>query len=846
MIMKRLFILSAALLPFFSKSQSFYQQPKMSYNQKASETVTDMVFKNKPIEEIQAAIDKAHSHSDILRITLSGNFTVSKVPLKLADKTILFLNNATIKASNDAMVSSLILVEKEQFVSISSKGSGVLDGNNKNIKAVDVINSGKTHIDNLTIKDCKKGGLVYVGKGLKEYADAGSITRCTIKDCGEVSISITNSFNFICEDNTISNSTTGIYIDADNVAVANNKINNTVTGIKSNAQYDAIAYNTITNCGTAILLDTTCLETFVGNNFVKNNKVGFTLNGTKARVYNNECDNRIEVLGQGANNQLYANKGISLSEGNNSGCDYFNPPLVGNMHNDLIKKGIGRWDIYIKDTLLRDVRSIIDQAHKAHTNDILVVHLDGIFTTAGETDSLKVLDNECFLLNGTINGTGKVGKLITFSGNITSSFSGGTIDGNNTNGDASLVYITGAAKVIIDSVMVINSKHQGITKRNSHEPTYIRGCTVQNGSRCIWQLAADRLFAFENRCTNGLMDGIDLDAYTTNSVVMKNYSCSNRRHGVFVEEGANGHIVLGNTLDSNRTGVSYFNMEVKDKHCSRNLIASNLCRANDRGIQVNAKEENKSTKDNVIFNNVCMNNEDVGMGGYYGGLRATNNYNAMNTMVGNQNGAFMTKSILESNTVWNVLDAASTLPAELFSLEGKTAVKGITLSWNTANETNCKSFEVERTITMKNYKAIAILKANGTSTVKNTYTFNDTSATNGINFYRIKIVGIDGNTAYSKNIAVESRLDNAFDLKFTNLKNNRFQVETVTQTPFNSMNIQLYDLSGNLVYKQDFKTNGGIDFTQVIKLENINTANYILCGKTPFGYCFKKVLISKY
>ena len=327
---------------------------------------------------------------------------------------------------------------------------------------------------------------------------------------------------------------------------------------------------------------------------------------------------------------------------------------------------------------------------------------------------------------------------------------------------------------------------------------------------------------------------------------MKNYSCSNRRHGVFVEEGANGHIVLGNTLDSNRTGVSYFNMEVNEKHCSRNLIASNICRANDRGIQVNAKEESKATKDNVIFDNVCADNEDVGIGGYYGGPRATNNYNAMNTMIGNQNGAFMTRSIMETNTVWNALDAVSTLPAELYSFDGKPAPKGILLSWNTTNEYNCKNFEIERTITMKDYKTIATVNASGTSTSKNSYTFNDTSIANGINFYRIKSVGTDGKTAYSKTVAIENRLNNAFDLKFINLKNNAFQVETVTQKPFSSMGIQLFDLSGNLIYKEDFKTNGGTDFMQVIKLDNINTANYILCGKTSFGYCFKKVLISKY
>ena len=64
--MKRLLMLGMVAIPFLGISQMFYQQPKMSYNQKASETITDLSFKNKSIEEIQKAIDKAHSHSDIL------------------------------------------------------------------------------------------------------------------------------------------------------------------------------------------------------------------------------------------------------------------------------------------------------------------------------------------------------------------------------------------------------------------------------------------------------------------------------------------------------------------------------------------------------------------------------------------------------------------------------------------------------------------------------------------------------------------------------------------------------------------------------------------------------------
>ncbi len=845
-MIKKLLVVGVSLLPLLGFSQSIYKLPKMSFIQRAGETVTDIEFKNKSIEEVQAAIDKAHTQSDILRVTLTGSFMVTKAPLKLANKTILFLNNATIKAGNDATAKVLLSIEDAQYISISSTGGGVLDGNNKKITAIGVGNSGKTHIDNLTIKGCKDGGLVYFGRGMKEYADAGSITRCAIKDCGEVGITIENSFNFICEDNEITNAIRGIYLNADNAAIVNNKIRYCKTGIRSLAQYDAIAYNSISNCGTAVQLDSTCLETFVGNNIVKNNGVGFNLNSIKARVYNNDCDNRIEVLGKGSANQLYANKGISITEGNNAGCDYFNPPLVGNMHNDLIKLGIGRWDINIKDTLLKDVRSIIDKAHKAHVNDILVVHLNGTFTTSGETDSLKVLDNECILLNGIINGTGSVGKLVCFQGSITSSFSGGTIDGNGTNGDASLVYITGAANVILDSVRVINSKHQGITKRNSHSPTYIRGCTVEFGSRGIWQLAADRLFAFENRATKGLMDGIDLDAYTTNSVVMNNYSCNNRRHGVFIEEGANGHIVLNNTLDSNSTGVAFFNLEVNNKHSSRNLVANNLCRWNNRGIQVNAASEEKSTSDNTMFNNVCTNNLDAGIGGYYGGPKTTNNYNAMNLVSNNAIGSFSDRVKMEENTVWNCLASNTTLPAELTAVVAKATANGITLNWGTLAENQAKNFEVERSLTMNKYATVATVKAVGMSTSKQKYSFTDSTAPRGIVFYKIKTVDTKGNVYYSNIIPVENRVDTAFDIQFTNLKNWSFQVNVYAKKSFNAINIQLFDLNGTQLYKEDFTTNGATDFMQVIKVPNILTGTYILYGKTAFGDCMKKVYISRY
>ena len=848
MAIKKVLLLSSLLLHFVVQSQNIYKQPSMPFIHKANETLTDLTFTNKSIEEIQRGIDNVRGKTDVIRITLKGSFLVTKAPLKLYDKMILFLNNATIKAANNSTALSLISIEKSQFISISSTGNGIVDGNNKYIKAFEIIHSGKIHIDNLKITSCKKGGIDYVGNGQKVYADPGSITRCDITNCGEIAVSIVNSFNFIFTDNKVNSAKTGIHLDADNAAISHNVISKCVNGIEAKSHYETISYNNIHKCQKGIILASSSLETFIGNNTIKENELGLELNSTKAKVYNNDCDNRNEVTGNGSKNQLFANKGITITEGNNVGCDYFNPPLLGNMHNDLIKVGKGRSDITITDVPLKELRGLINKAHLQHSLDVIVVHLEGTFPTSSEFDSLLVNEDECILLNGTINGKGNVGKLITFSGDITASISGGTLDGNGTNGTVAMMYITGNAKVIVDSVRIINGLLQGITKRNSHAATYIRACIAEKcGGRGYWQLAADRLFAFENKAWRCDVDGIDIDAYSTNSILQKNYSCDNRRHGVFVEEGANGHIVLDNILDSNTTGVSFYNLEVNNNHTSRNLIASNLCRYNIRGISVSAAADTKSTQDNTIFNNTCSNSQDVGIGGYYSPTKTFNNYHAMNTIKDNRIGAFQQNASFETNYNWNTLDSAYTLPVDIAQVASKVEQNAVQISWIAATERYSHHYEIERTTTMSNYKMIGKLDAVVENSSREKYSFLDKTAPIGMNFYRIKHVDNSGRITYSDIFPVENHIDTSLiNIQFKKLKNWTFQVDVLSKDLIDAVTLQVFDLKGNLKYKEDFNFKKALTTTLVSKIPAIISGTFILYAKSAFGDVMKKVVFSRY
>jgi len=854
MFIQRCLVVSLFLVAFMGNAQAqVFKTPSMSFIENPNETIQELSFSNTSIDKVQTAINEARAKhpTDILRITLSGNFTITNNPFTVSSKTILLLNNTSLKATNATTAKALIAIEKSEFISIGCmNGTALLDGGNKSIEAISIQNSGKIHINNLQCINCKKGGINYLGRGQKVFADAGSITKSSFTNCGDTAISIVDAFHFIFTDNNITTANVGIHLSADRVAISNNSITKCSLGIDASSQYEAITYNNILNCGTAISLSEYSLETLVANNTVKDNKIGFSIKSTKAKIYNNTCDNRIEVTGKGSHNLLYANKGISTTEGNLEGCDYFNPPLVGNMHNDLIKLGKGRSDITIKGGAFSEIRAQLNKAHQAHAIDVIVAHLEGDFITVGN-DSLLVQEDECLLLNGRIYGKGNVGKLISFSGNITASISGGHIDGDSTNGMICLMYITGGASVIVDSVKLTNAVREGITKRNSRVSTFIRGCTVDNcHGRGYWQLAADRMYAFNNIATRCNTDGIDLDAYTNNSVVMNNYSCNNRRHGVFIEEGASGHIVLGNTLDSNQTGVAFFNMEVKENHTAQNLVANNYCRWNNRGLQINAKEASKSTKDNVFFNNICTNNLEVGIAGLYNNGNSTNNYIALNTASSNPSTISDRMNGFETNPFWNLLDQSTTLPFELTGFSVKNNAKGMSLlSWATTKETNGKTIEVERSLTMNKYETLAQLPAQGNSNKKQSYSFTDSSRKQTIQFYRLKLVDGNGKSTYSNIVPSEFNADSsAISVQFTNLKSWSAQVNVRTSKPFNNLTIRVFNLSGKEVYHQDYTTEGTptTDFTRIITVPSILSGVYILYAKTNDADCFKKVAFSRW
>jgi len=95
------------------------------------------------------------------------------------------------------------------------------------------------------------------------------------------------------------------------------------------------------------------------------------------------------------------------------------------------------------------------------------------------------------------------------------------------------------------------------------------------------------------------------------------------------------------------------------------------------------------------------------------------------------------------------LESEISLPVELNSFNVSNIDSRIKLEWSTAIENATDRFIIERSPSGRNFQEIGIELSKGSSTVSTDYEFIDESPVYGSNYYRLKIVDLDGSYDYS-------------------------------------------------------------------------------------------------
>jgi hypothetical protein len=111
--------------------------------------------------------------------------------------------------------------------------------------------------------------------------------------------------------------------------------------------------------------------------------------------------------------------------------------------------------------------------------------------------------------------------------------------------------------------------------------------------------------------------------------------------------------------------------------------------------------------------------------------------------------------LLTSDTITAYFVEMPALPVELLSFTGTKRDADVLLEWTTATEFNSAYFHVERRTQGEGWRVVGRQDAAGHSLVPVQYSLVDPAPENGVNYYRLRQVDLDGSFKYSDVVAVD-------------------------------------------------------------------------------------------
>ena len=153
------------------------------------------------------------------------------------------------------------------------------------------------------------------------------------------------------------------------------------------------------------------------------------------------------------------------------------------------------------------------------------------------------------------------------------------------------------------------------------------------------------------------------------------------------------------------------------------------------------------------------------------------------------------------------------LPVDLISFTGKNRGAENVLLWRTATETNLAYYSVERSNDGRTFQAIGkIVPATANSETEKQYTYSDSNPWKGINYYRLKIMDVDGQYEYSKTIVIfVEDVKNTISL-FPNPTTDFIEVKGVNA---DNITIHLMDAIGRTISVSALPENNQINASQI-------------------------------
>lgn len=202
------------------------------------------------------------------------------------------------------------------------------------------------------------------------------------------------------------------------------------------------------------------------------------------------------------------------------------------------------------------------------------------------------------------------------------------------------------------------------------------------------------------------------------------------------------------------------------------------------------------------------------------------------TIGGGMNGSGNNVTFLDNFLIYGINCANPTincliLPIELtyFSARKAPDRRIVELEWETASETDSDHYIIERSTNGTDFNSIGQLPARGTSNVANVYYFEDENPLNGLSYYRLKQVDLNGQNTFSD---IRSVYINGSDI-FSIFPNPVFSESKLTVNLPNSEpgyeQWALYSNDGKLIRTGEFSAEKN---NQFIELNGLASGTYYI------------------
>jgi hypothetical protein len=105
---------------------------------------------------------------------------------------------------------------------------------------------------------------------------------------------------------------------------------------------------------------------------------------------------------------------------------------------------------------------------------------------------------------------------------------------------------------------------------------------------------------------------------------------------------------------------------------------------------------------------------------------------------------------IESALTGHAVISSTPLPVTLVSFEAQTEGSVVQLSWATTEEVNSERFDVQHSRDAVSWKTVGHVTSHGESKVTQQYAFVHNTPSDGLNYYRLKMIDLDGTFAMSR------------------------------------------------------------------------------------------------